>query len=331
MVRTSVSITPLKCFERGVSKIMDTITVRLTPQSAFGTPPMGDSLFGQLCWGIRNRHSEARLKELLDDYLDRRPFLVVSDALPAGYVPRPRIPLSRLGRIEPDQRKTLKGRRWLPIDSLDDPRGWLDNAVALEDSEVFPQPHNSINRQTGTTGRGGFAPYVMLQTWYRPGVELDCRILFDSARISADEIMALFADMGATGFGRDASIGLGRFEARAVEGPWPASPPDAIAWLTLAPCAPQGLQLDANRSYYEVFTRFGRHGDMAVHQGNPFKAPILLARAGAVLAPSRFEPLQFIGQGLGGDGRLSRALPETVHQGYAPVVGIALPETESSR
>jgi CRISPR-associated protein Csm4 len=53
-----------------------------------------------------------------------------------------------------------------------------------------------------------------------------------------------------------------------------------------------------------------------------------LIAAGAVLKPARYVETGFVGQGLGGDGRLSRAIAETVHQGYAPVVGISLPAWE---
>jgi CRISPR-associated protein Csm4 len=99
----------------------------------------------------------------------------------------------------------------------------------------------------------------------------------------------------------------------------------ANTWLTLGPCAPQGLDLDPQRSFYQVFTRFGRHGDMAVHTGRPFKTPVLLAQTAAVLVPKQYQQRFFVGAGLGGDGSISKAIPETVHQGYAPVVGIRLP------
>jgi CRISPR-associated protein Csm4 len=39
----------------------------------------------------------------------------------------------------------------------------------------------------------------------------------------------------------------------------------------------------------------------------------------------------FVGQGLGTNGTLSKAIPETVQQGYAPVVGIRLPVIENSQ
>ena len=46
----------------------------LTSQSAMGTPLVGDTLFGQLCWAVRNRFGEARLTALLEGYTEQRPY-----------------------------------------------------------------------------------------------------------------------------------------------------------------------------------------------------------------------------------------------------------------
>jgi CRISPR-associated protein Csm4 len=107
----------------------------------------------------------------------------------------------------------------------------------------------------------------------------------------------------------------------------PPSQPESNACVTLAPCAPQGGGFDAARSFYEVFTRFGRHGDRAVHTGRPFKSPVLLAQTGAVLTPRVMPANGLVGAGVG-EGRLSRAVPETVQQGYAPFVGVHFSEVE---
>ena len=101
----------------------------------------------------------------------------------------------------------------------------------------------------------------------------------------------------------------------------------ANACLTLAPCAPQGLGFDSQHSYYQLFTRFGRHGDIAVHQeGKPFKNPLLLAQTGAVFK-TLLPQSGFIGQGVGGQGELSKTLAATIHQGYAPVLAINFNES----
>ena len=106
-----------------------------------------------------------------------------------------------------------------------------------------------------------------------------------------------------------------------------ATPANANSYLTLGPCAPQGLGFCPVRSTYQVATRFGRHGDAAVQSGQPFKRPVLLAKAGGVFWPEVLAASRhFIGQGLGGvDRPVSLAMPETVQQGYTPVIAIARP------
>jgi CRISPR-associated protein Csm4 len=81
------------------------------------------------------------------------------------------------------------------------------------------------------------------------------------------------------------------------------------------------------RSSYQVATRFGRHGDTAVQSGQPFKRPVLLAKAGGVFWPETLDASRhFVGQGLGGSANpVSLAMPETVQQGYAPVIAITRP------
>lgn len=323
---------------------METLALRLRPLTAFGSPLLGDTLFGQLCWAARHRFGNERLVDLLTGYTQGRPFAVVSDAFPEGYLPRPALPLSRFHEIPGADRKQAKRRHWIPLAALSAPLlDWLGQAqddgelLAAQHPETqpprslsitHPQPHNSISRLTGTTGRGEFAPYTQMQHWHAPEVALVCRVVFDPARLSAAEIAQLFADIGASGYGRDASIGLGKFDVEAIlDAHWPHQA-NANACLTLAPCALQGLAWDAGRCFYEVFTRFGRHGDLAVHEGNPFKTPLLLARAGAVLTPRQMPEAPFIGQGLGGDGTLSKVISETVHQGYAPCIPIHLPLLE---
>ncbi len=322
---------------------MRTVRARLIPRSAFGTLPLGDTLLGQLCWALRNRHGDGRLSALLDGYTQDRPFLVVSDALPAGYLPRPALPSHRFAALEGVDRKVAKKRQWMPLEKLNEPlTDWLRfcrTSAELPGGwfDMHPQPHNSIDRRTGTTGEN-FAPYTMRQYW--PGTmiskngrmpiemgALDVYLVLDDTRLSIEELRAALSDMGELDFGRDASIGLGRFTVQAVESVSLPEQAGANAWLTLAPCAPQGAAWYPEHCFYQVFTRFGRHGDLAVKRGNPFKTPLLLAASGAVLTPASYESRLFVGQGLGGDGSLSQAVPQTVHQGYAPVIGVKIEPT----
>lgn len=327
---------------------MQTYCYTLRPLSAFGTPLAGDTLFGQLCWTLRHQFGNSRLNDLLAGYTNGAPFVVVSDALPSGHLPLPSV---QSGLWEPTgdtDRKILKKKRWLPTDGLGSPfstwqlraksdgevaQPWMNEWAAYakhrdakgSSQTERAQPHNTINRQTGTTGEGQFAPYAMPQIWFHPAMRLDLHVVLDEARLNLSELSSALDYMGATGFGRDSSTGLGKFERVGAVTPvtFPAST-DANSYLTLGPCAPQGLGFCPVRSTYHVATRFGRHGDATVQSGQPFKRPVLLAKAGSVFWPDTVDSAcRFIGQGLGGtQNPVSLAMPETVQQGYAPVIAI---------
>ncbi|UJP06365.1 MAG: hypothetical protein LZF61_05200 [Nitrosomonas sp.] len=314
---------------------MKTYRITLNLKSAFATPLKGDTLFGQLCWAIRNRLGENRLTELLNGYTSGQPFAVVSDAFPQGYLPLPKLPGRFYDKIEGADRKIIKKRCWLPELIVNKPvTQWLAQAKTASDvsgqakslSEKHPQPHNTINRQTNTTGEGGFAPYSIEQEWFLTSVAWTIYLLLDTERLSQDDCQQCLQDIGNIGFGRDASIGLGKFSVSEFAETTLPGQAGANACLTLAPCAPQGLGFDSKNSFYQLFTRFGRHGDIAVHQeGKPFKNPVLLAQTAAMFAVQ--SPASgFIGQGIGGNGELSKTLSTTVHQGYALSIAIHLQE-----
>lgn len=315
---------------------MQTYRLTLRFQSALGTPLAGDTLLGQLCWTLRHQLGNSVLTHLLEGYTQGKPFAVVSDAMPSGHLPLPSLP-SSVWQTSPDSdRKALKKKRWLPLHKLRERLpSWQQLAVTdsqLGQSRVRAQPHNTINRQTGTTGIGMFAPYSMEQIWLTPDCLWDIIVVLDTARLTATQLYTAFTYMGQHGFGRDASIGLGKFElvgkAEAMHWDLPATD-GPNAWLTLGPCAPQGQGFCPVRSHWHSTTRFGRHGDIAAQAGQPYKRPILMAKTGSVFWPERLDTsCLFIGQGLGGiQAPISLIMPETIHQAYAPVVPIQLPGT----
>jgi len=323
---------------------MKRLLLSIEPKSAFGTPLLGDTMFGQLCWAISNRYGKQRLDKLLEGYTDNRPFAIVSDAFPKGYLPRPALPLHWLKKPDGENPKILKKRNWLLVRALSNPlvemlpdcrsskeivASFTTTSKVSTSTTTFcfthSQSHNSINRLTGTTGEDGFAPYIQTQLWFYPQISLDCYILLDTDRLPENELKICLEDIGAIGFGRDASIGLGKFEVKYLTISPLSDQKKADACLTLAACVPQGLGYEQQCCFYQTFTRFGRHGDLAAISGkNPFKNPILMARAGAVFGIMPPET-GFIGQGLG-DNRISKVIPETVHQGYSPIVAVLLSE-----
>lgn len=355
---------------------MTTFRATLKLHTAFGTPLAGDTLFGQLCWTAREQLGEAELARLLEGYTSGNPWLVVSDGFPSGYLPKPTVPASLLVSEAPvgansfaqnnaQQRKAEKAKRWIPLSEIGKP---LVQMLAVNDKEAFangkpveaPQPHNTLNRLTGTTGEGEFAPYTQSQIFFARDQRVDLYCVLDETRISLKTFQTLLEAIGSHGYGRDASIGLGKFMVEAIcanefAPTKTVCPPvgansfaqgntaiagatdshnviencsnkfEPTAYLTLALCAPQGRGFDGDKSYWRVITRFGRHGNLHGLSSKPFKNPVLLAAPAAVFVPQdAYPPRQFIGQGLGGDGQLSKIEPATVQQGYAPVVGIRM-------
>ena len=203
---------------------------------------------------------------------------MVSDAFPEGYFPLPKLPSCFYQLPEDEDRKIIKKRAWLPEAALQQPiKQWLNLAVTAKTlvsnsknanqlSEKHPQAHNTINRQTNTTGEGGFAPYSVEQEWFVQDLRWSIYLLLDTDRLSVEDCQQCLDDIGLFGFGKDASIGLGKFIIDDFQEYALPSQANANACLTLAPCAPQGLGFDSQHSYYQLFTRFGRHGDIAVHQ-----------------------------------------------------------------
>jgi CRISPR-associated protein Csm4 len=308
----------------------------LTLNTPLGTPLAGDTLFGQLCWALREATGEAELTRRLEGYTRGQPWLVVSGGFPAAHLPKPTLPQQFEPQADLAARKAAKKQHWIPAIRASDALATL-LASAVDDATAYDatpygagpfstvQPHNTLNRLTGTTGEGAFAPYTMPQTFHAPGQRIDVYLVLDEDRVSSEEANRMFAAIGTSGFGRDASTGLGKFTITQLEPVSFAAPTQANAYWTLAPCAPQGQKFDGSQSYWRVLTRFGRHGNAHALAGNPFKTPVLMASTGAVFKPTgEFAPRLFIGQGLGGEGQLSKAEPATVHQGYAPVLPIAM-------
>ncbi len=305
---------------------MKTYRITIETLTAFGTPLVGDTLFGQICWGIRHQFGNERLEVLLQGYTENQPFLVVSNAMPSSYIPLPTIPSNLWQEGDEKARKKLKKKKWLDRNAIEEPTTlWQQKAVAESDIGNFnvknsTQPHNSINRATSTTDDQSFAPFSQSQIWYGKDTQLDLYVVLDEERFSVDDFKIVLRNIGTFGYGRDASVGLGKFKIvengiQAVQ----LSQKNANCYLTLANCSSVNNGLDPKRSFYQVETRFGRHGDMDALGGKPFKKPIILAKMGAIFTPFNFEEKLFIGNGLTG---ISYSNDKAVHQGYAPVIAL---------
>jgi len=319
----------------------------IKPISAFGTPLKGDTIFGHFYWQLIYDPSLInRNLDQLSKVYGHEPFVIFSSAFPRleeGWLfPRPALPLHRLNFDKKEnergdcfqnlkQLKARKAKKWIFVRNQEgnfkiDLRQveFLTEEEAtkrISSKEYFPngikkliirlpQPHNSINRLTFTTGEG-FAPYQMENFWFHPRLKLSVFFLYKEEILPIENIKKAFQRIGEMGFGRDASSGLGLFGVEEVvehQVPAPAS-----VLYTLSPYVPQ--QEEYKKILYQPFVRFGRHGSYLVLSENPFKNPVFMADEGAVLETvSPKGP--YVGRAL---DNLSKTEEKTIGQGFSIV------------
>jgi CRISPR-associated protein Csm4 len=285
--------------------------VLLEPESNFATLLRGDTLFGQLCWATALLYGHERLSTLLGGYKDT-PFLIVSDPFVPGYLPKPSLPGALLGESA-DEKKENRKRIWMKLEDLKNgayERAKTDEEVQNSDTHSV-QVHNSLNYLSFNTDGKQFAPYSA--TEYKIG-EKELYCLLDETQFDKAELDEVLRFVGNYGYGKESSIGKGRFSVGLIEEV--ALPQEGTTFMTLGPAVLQGCKcIDI---WYDTFTRFGKHGAHRAHT-NAFKRPILMSERGAVVKFDSTEKKQFIGQAV---HDVSPAYPDTVHQGYAIVVAV---------
>jgi len=334
------------------------ITIR--PTSGFGTPLKGDTILGHFCWQASYDPSllEGGLEKQIEQYCIR-PFAIFSSAFPKltkssnqyWALKRPEMPLSMVFPPGRDRVETLrevkenKKKKWMIVQKesfidFAEASFITDNQLCKEIDESskgkyleglsdesgefavsFSQPHNTISRLTGTTGTGMFAPYSSENIHYFPGTKLALFTLIDEAVTDIERVVKGLERIGAWGFGRDASIGMGRFDVERAEELALSESKDANACYTLAPSLPDmGL---LKRVYFTPFVRFGKHGERLAGGNNPFKNPVIMADDAAIFMPKdrSFFNKPFLGKAVTG---VSKAMPKTVIQGYTPYLPLKL-------
>ncbi len=296
---------------------MSAYRIRLRLHGPLATPLHSGTLFGHLCWAKRLRESDAALTAWLAA-LTESP-LLLSDALPHDRLPRPLLqPGDRpepaagesrqafLHRLQQD--KQLRKTAFIPVADFLELRVGLSEAgllarlrrraAELERAEpaqsrrrsrplslTVRQPHNTIDRLTGTTPETG-GLYFMDEEWRRDtAADMD---IYARGEIGGEELQALFDTVGEFGFGRDANLGRGRF-ATTVELVDPRLfAHDGNRLLSLSHGV---LTPNMAAPFYKLHTHYGKLGGLyAGGERSPFKYPLLLTRPGATFSPADAGP-----------------------------------------
>ena len=277
-------------------------TVKIRLESPIITQFQSDTLFGHICWAIRYLWGAERLTVFLSKYKVKPPPLLISNGFPEGFLPKPILPPVRQADSQPilsDDRildshtiKSIKKANLVPISVF----------KALQDSKISPQGlfaamyrdynaimdvekkrvnasvrHNTVNRIKNRVEEGLFDQN-----------EFFCREDFNlfsvyvrTSLFSEDNLQEVFEFMGDNGFGKDKNTGKGHFKVEKVgvgiDLPTWENP---NAFMTLSSYIPAEGE-ETTRAYYRVLQKHGKLGGMYA-QGNPFKKPLLMLKAGSV-------------------------------------------------
>lgn len=338
--------------------------ITIKPQSNFGTPLKGDTIFGHFCWQIAydSKVVGKNLDDLLSNY-SQNPFVIFSSAYPKFFsegkyhyaLKTPDIPMNMAFELPSNKeeiikkRKEYKAKKWMiikegeKIKTVKEVKKYRDSELFLllaskaignakkqmKDSEAknpianLNQFHNKINRLTGKTGIEGFAPFSVEQYSFLPNMELAIFVGFDEKTISIEQILKFLERIGDFGYGKDSSIGLGKFilgeETEVDLNKMGSENPNGC--YVLSPFVPE--KNTYSQIYFSPFTRFGKHGDKLSKSNNPFKKPVIMADEGAVAIPKNKELFEkkHIGTAI---TTISLCEPKTVAQGYSLYIPVNL-------
>jgi CRISPR-associated protein Csm4 len=275
-----------------------------------------DTLWGHIAWGYRYRHGAEALERWLKTYDGDTPPMVISDPLPAGYLPRPALPHKPLPSTQPspaelDRQKSARKQEWiareqwmriagsLSSDAVDQEvqsalQSDLRPPAAVESSIV----HASINRLTGgTVQEHGGTLYATPRLFYPRSVT--SFEVWTVTNMELNAVRQLFEDGLAGGYGRDASGGCGWLTLASINNAPQMEVSNANAGLLLGMAVPK--RRDPTRGWFNFGTRCGRlGGDFAIGAtpaGSTVrqKRPVHCLLRGSIVVDGK-KPPAFIGR-----------------------------------
>ncbi len=274
--------------------------VYLQPHGAYRHELHSDTLFGLICWAIRQVFSEARLVELLDGFALGQPPFLLSSAFPCikdgpdwkPFLPRPLLPppepVEELGPDELQRLKNYKRLRYIPVDHFKQflQGGHSDTSYyksnIWEDPKVsVPRPvdrlHGTIDRLSGTTDGKGT---LFVRPEYRSG---GLYFLIDGE--AAELVVNALRFLEDFGLGGGNSTGYARFTVTVTDTGLlgkPVAEPDRFVTLSLYYPRPAELaHFRTGEAWYELTVRKGKVGGHFLHADDFWKRSVLMFTPGS--------------------------------------------------
>ena len=312
--------------------------IYLESRGAYRNQLHSDTLFGLLCWAIREVFSEARLVELLKAFAAGRPPFLISSAFPCAkdgsgwkpFLPRPLLPPQPVGQLSREEAQRLKRHkrlRYIPAEHFNQFLQGIyseSSYYASGDWEALTMPvlwrtdrwRSTIDRLSDTTDGEGT---LFAGPEYRAAGGLYFLLDGDEAEL-VENALRFLEDFG---WGGGNSVGYGHFAATVGASPLgkPVAEPDRFVTLSLYHPRPEELDhFHTGEAWYELMVRKGKVGGHFLQAGDFWKRSVLMFAPGSTF-PARKEQ-QVYGRNPIVKGRQD-GLPFDVQQfGYAFAVGM---------
>lgn len=277
-----------------------------------------DTIFGHICWAYRYLYSEEKLIQWLNNFKDSP--TLISNAFPKGFVPKPILPplpiniLDELMKSESDQQAgtdTSIVKKHKKIDFIRE--DWFyENRQNLNSKKLFQHlnkivketklpenkmalvTHNRFNRLTGKADIGGLFDTEEDFFVMENGRHVKFWFFLKSETMQEKQIKEIMNFISSTGYGADKSVGKGNIEIEKIcqEEIPPIDRQNAfVSFSNFIPA--NSSELDG---YYKTFTKFGKLGGDFASGGNPFKKPVIMLEAGALVKIKEFEANKYFGR-----------------------------------
>ncbi|MEM5947012.1 hypothetical protein WKV44_00475 [Spirochaetia bacterium 38H-sp] len=281
------------------------------------TPLMGDTIFGHIIWGIA-RHNDADFVSDFISNIEENP-LVVSNAFPSGYLPKPI--LSNIRDMDYLQQKKLKKIKYIPEEIFFGNKK-ISSSSILEHSEkkkqykmhITGRLRNTCHRLTGGTIENQ-GLYEIEEIWYEPSnttekTPFDIYICTD---LEQDTLKQYLDWAFECGYGADSSTGAGNIYVKEII---PIEfPKEGNRAMALGPFVIDDNQYSQLDLLSNTILKRGKLGDYFGQITNPFKKPIIFYTEGSSFSCDNNNCV-YIGKlikNIHTDNRI-------VHQGWAPVI-----------
>ena len=273
--------------------------VALRLQAPLGTPLTSGTLFGHLCWMRREVKGEAALEAWLERDNEANVW-ALSDGFPKDLLARP------LVRPEPpsddpkkaDERKRLRKRDFVTREGFVKTRSRVSEETLAGSLRAIADrharfPHNTIDRRTGSTPEEGGLHFVAEDWSHSPpndgpersegvveaGAERD--VYVDAPDGDGSEIEDIFKTLGETGYGRNSTLGRGRWTVASVTEDKELAVGPRGRLLSLSHGS---VEHDMAALRCKLVAHYGKAGPAVGGGVSPFKKPLMLTAPGATFS-----------------------------------------------